>query len=95
MTNKRLTKILAPIFIGATLFSSMPYLTGCGRQNEPEFNESYQIKRGDTLWNIVKKNNNYTEIDPRKVIYDIREENNIDKVGNLQPGQEIKLPDYQ
>ena len=95
MKNKKLTKILAPIFIGATLFSSMPYSTGCGRQNEPEFNETYQIQKGDTLWNIVKKNDNYTEFDPRKVIYDIREGNNIENPGKIRPGQRIKLPDYE
>jgi LysM repeat protein len=49
--------------------------------------ETYVVKQGDTLWSIAKR---YTDGDPRKLIYEIRELNNITPV--IRPGQEIKIP---
>lgn len=48
------------------------------------------VKSGDTLWAIVKNNcTNYNDI--RKVIYDIKDLNNISS--DITPGQKIMIPD--
>lgn len=47
----------------------------------------YTVKEGDTLWSIARE---YTEGDPRKLIYEIRESNNITPI--IYPGQEILVP---
>lgn len=50
--------------------------------------ETYVVKQGDTLWSIAKKTN--PDKDPRKVIFEIREINNITPI--IYPGQEILIP---
>lgn len=50
------------------------------------------IKEGDTLWSIVNLYNK-KNMDPRKMISDIKRLNNLDDV-ILQPGQKIKIPEY-
>ena len=89
--QSKLTKLLMPAIAGITL-ACTPYISGCDKK--PEFNQTYEIKSGDTLWDIATENQRYQNMNPHKVIYDIKEKNNIDNVGNLQSGQEIKLPEY-
>lgn len=48
------------------------------------------IEKGDTLWSIVKSFQQ-NEIDPRKVINQIKKINDLKNVV-LQPGQTIKVP---
>lgn len=61
---------------------------------EITYKEDYIIK-GDTLWSIaeneVNTNNYYKNKDIRKVMYEIKELNNI-KNENLEIGQKIIIP---
>lgn len=50
---------------------------------------TYYVESGDTLWEIAEKNN-VNNKDVRKLIYEIRELNNIDS--NLYIGQQIIIP---
>lgn len=50
---------------------------------------TYYVKSGDTLWEIADSNN-INNKDLRKLIYEIRELNDIDS--NLFIGQEIIIP---
>lgn len=50
---------------------------------------TYYVESGDTLWEIAEKNN-VNNKDVRKLIYEIKEINNIDTM--LYIGQEIKIP---
>lgn len=45
---------------------------------------------GDTLWKIAAQNN-ASKIDIRKLIYEIREINNLESA-NIFPGQELVVP---
>lgn len=48
------------------------------------------IEEGDSLWNIAKENNPNGE-DVRKIVYEIREINNIENEW-IKPGDVIKIP---
>ena len=48
------------------------------------------IKKGDTLWSIVKTYQT-NEVDPRKLINQIKRINNLENA-LLHPGQTIKVP---
>lgn len=50
---------------------------------------TYYVESGDTLWEIAEKNN-VNNKDVRKLIYEIKELNNIDTM--LYIGQEIIIP---
>lgn|SRR5690554_3001448 len=50
------------------------------------------IKKGDTLWSIVNMYNT-KNMDPRKMISEIKKLNNLDDVV-LQPGQKLMIPEY-
>jgi nucleoid-associated protein YgaU len=49
-----------------------------------------QVKKGDTLWKLVKENYTGTQ-DIRKVIYDVRKINNLESSA-ITPRQWIKIP---
>ena len=55
------------------------------------------INKGDTLWSIaeeeIRNNPYYKDEDVRKVIYEIRELNNL-KTSDLIEGVQIKIPVY-
>lgn len=55
--------------------------------------QEYTIKQGDTLWDIINKHSEYDSHNKWKVIDHIKNLNEI-KSGNLQPGQEIDMPQY-
>lgn len=48
------------------------------------------VQKGDSLWNIAKENNTNGE-DVRKMVYEIREVNNI-KNEWIKPGDVLKIP---
>ncbi|HLS54059.1 MAG TPA: LysM peptidoglycan-binding domain-containing protein [Tissierellaceae bacterium] len=50
----------------------------------------YQIKKGDTIWNIALKYKP-DKYDVRKMVYDIKEYNQLDNY-YLYPGDTIKVP---
>jgi LysM repeat protein len=52
--------------------------------------EIYTVQPNDTLWKIAE---GYTDGDPRELIYQIKQLNNIGSV--IQPGQELKIPANQ
>ena len=70
------------IIISITAFSQ-------SNQTPAEF-ETIIVEPGETLWQIARENYNPQE-NLRKVIYEIRETNDLDNV-ILNPGQELKLP---
>ncbi|WP_054870220.1 LysM peptidoglycan-binding domain-containing protein [Caloranaerobacter sp. TR13] len=51
-----------------------------------------EVKAGDTLWNIAKKNNSKKE-DIRKLVYKIMELNDLE-TAKIKPGDIIKVPIY-
>ena len=51
---------------------------------------SYEVRPGDTLWQIATEQYDET-LDPRAVVYEIREENGLDGA-LLQPGATLTLP---
>lgn len=51
-----------------------------------------EVKAGDTLWDIAKKNNSGKE-DVRKLVYKIMKLNNLD-TAKIKPGDIIKVPVY-
>jgi LysM repeat protein len=51
----------------------------------------HTVEQGQTLWEISKKY--YPNKDPREIIYDVKQLNNIDSI--IYPGQQIMLPDYK
>lgn len=54
----------------------------------------YQVKSGETLWGIVKKEYNLTSCkDIANVIKNIEKANNLKNVNIIQPNQKLKLPD--
>ncbi|WP_050748611.1 cell division suppressor protein YneA [Halothermothrix orenii] len=57
--------------------------------NKVEF-KKITVKSGQTLWSIANKYNSYNE-DPRKMVYKIKQINNLDK-SIIQPGQQILIP---
>jgi len=93
--KRQLTKILTPVVIGITLFTSS--LTGCYNP-EPYFGEAntYIAKKGDNFWNIAKmyleENQEYNSIDFQEMLLDIREKNGWN---GPQKGQKIYLPEYK
>lgn len=52
----------------------------------------FTVQEGDTLWSIVKSLE-LNNIDPRKMISEIKKNNNLDDVV-LQPGQKIMIPEF-
>lgn len=48
------------------------------------------VLEGDTLWKIASENNPY-ELDIRKVIYDLKKQNNL-KNADIYPGQLLVVP---
>ena len=51
-----------------------------------------EVKAGDTLWGIAKKNNTGKE-DIRKLVYKIMKINNLE-TAKIKPGDIIKVPIY-
>ncbi|SHH89975.1 LysM domain-containing protein [Caloranaerobacter azorensis DSM 13643] len=51
-----------------------------------------EVKAGDTLWDIAKRNNSGRE-DIRKLVYKIMKLNNLD-TAKIKPGDIIKVPIY-
>jgi LysM repeat protein len=48
------------------------------------------VYKGDTIWSLAAKHKS-DSIDIRKLVYEIREENNL-KTANIYPGQQLVIP---
>ncbi|NLJ84016.1 MAG: LysM peptidoglycan-binding domain-containing protein [Halanaerobiaceae bacterium] len=68
------------------------FLTISTKGSKPIVYKNITIKEGDTLWSIVREYND-KEMDPRKMISEIKKINNLKDVV-LRPGQTIKVPEF-
>lgn len=80
-----LIAILALSIILIALFS----LISSGQNSNNFIN--HEIKNGESLWSIASQYYNKSNVDLRKVIYKIKEINNIDSAV-INPGQELIIP---
>ncbi len=84
LRRKRAAAILVLLFLA---------LGACGAlgQSEPEY-DTYQrlVRQGDTLWDICERVNGNRE-DVRDIIYRTQSENNIEKAGEIRPGQILTI----
>ena len=51
---------------------------------------NYTVEYGDTLWDIAADHR--TDMDIRKVIWDIKQVNDLPNDKHIQPGDELKIP---
>ena len=58
------------------------------KASQVQLYQIYVVKSGDTLWDIAKQ---YTRGDPRELIYQIRQSNNL-STSIIYAGQELKIP---
>ncbi len=63
-------------------------VTASNQAEEPHY---VVVSRGDTLWSIAQsiEGSNYT--DPRKLVYNLREMNNLSS-NTIYPGQKLLVP---
>lgn len=87
MKRKKLFLIAVICIVSSFTIISTSFMNYTKKKEKIQKYETYVVKQGDTLWSIAKR---YTDGDPRKLIYEIRELNNITPV--IRPGQEIKIP---
>lgn len=59
-------------------------------RNRTDLFIEYIVRDGDTLWKIACEK--YPDVDPRKAVYIIREENEIEDVRGLRAGDSIWIP---
>lgn len=85
MKRKKLLFIIAICIVSSFTIISIKNRTYAFK--EEKIYIKYTVQEGDTLWSIAKK---YTDEDPRKLIYEIREVNNITPM--IYPGQTIEIP---
>lgn len=90
MNNKSLVAntilVVIIVILGGTILTG---ITQC-LHHQPEVIGTYQVKKGDTLFTIVKKN--YGEqVNVGEKVYELKEVNHIDDAGMLTPGQSIEL----
>lgn len=63
---------------------------GKAAESNPNQYITVTVYPGDTIWSLAAKNNP-DNIDIRKLVYNIREENNL-KSANIYPGQQLNIP---
>lgn len=80
----------AAVIIGLSLlFVSIFSLIGAG-ENSSNFIK-HEIKTGESLWSIAADYHNTNSVDLRKIIYKIKQINNID-TAVITPGKELIIP---
>ena len=100
-SNNLLLILTLLITLSMTIFYFSPSILSGGKILNGNFNndsmaqlnfetERVIVKNGDTLWNLAKKYYG-TKTDLRKVIYEIKEINNMSN-SDIRPGQQIKIP---
>ncbi|KRQ86024.1 Cell division suppressor protein YneA [Caloramator mitchellensis] len=87
MLKKKLLFILAICIVSSFTIISIMNRTYATKKEKNLKYETYVVQAGDTLWNIAKK---YTDKDPRRLIHEIREHNNITPL--IYEGQVIEIP---
>lgn len=89
--NKRINwlEVFFCIMISALIILAFWAGIRAGREEYTGKYQSYTVIAGDTVYSIAKDLN--TNEDLNKVIYKIRQDNNIKDCGNLQIGTELKI----
>lgn len=83
-----LTAVVGVILL-SILFISIFSLIGSG-ENSSNFIK-HEIKSGESLWSIAAHYYDSNNVDLRKIIYDIKQINNIDSAV-ISPGRELIIP---
>lgn len=91
--KKRFIIFLSTVLTIILLFISIHFKGNKAYSTKYNYKGNYvqlKIKQGDTIWSIAIENmpKNY---DVRKMVYDIKQLNNIDDA-QIQPGDLIKIP---
>lgn len=86
---KRKSIVVAFLVLFALLNISMVCTAMAGGTEKNHYIE-VKVRSGDTLWELAK-DYSQPQQDVRKLIYEIREVNNLTCV-DLKPGQTIKIP---
>lgn len=90
--NNKFSKLI--IFLTAVLILSLLitvfYTLISFSENTNNFRK-HEIKKGESLWSIAAKYHNSNSVDLRKVIYKIKNLNNIDSAV-ITPGKKIIIP---
>ena len=100
-SNNLLLILALLITLSMTIFYFSPSILSGGKILNGNFNndsmtqsnieiESVVVQNGDTLWNLARRYYG-TKTDLRKVIYEIKEINNMNN-SDIRPGQQIKIP---
>lgn len=87
MKKKGFTLLAILVATSTVISISTSFMNYTSKKEKIQRYETYVVQQGDTLWSIAKK---YTEGDPRKLIYEIREHNKITPI--IREGQVIEIP---
>ena len=91
-SNNKFSKLLT--FLAAVLILSLLitvfYSLISFSENTDNFRK-HEIKKGESLWSIAAKYHNPNSVDLRKIIYEIKNLNNIDSAV-ITPGEKIIIP---
>jgi LysM repeat protein len=85
----RLITAAAVVLVLSLIFVSIFSLIGAG-ENSSNFIK-HEIKHGESLWSIAAHYYDSNNVDLRKIIYQIKQVNNIDS-SVINPGKELIIP---
>ena len=90
--NNKFSKLLSflVVVLILSLLITVFYTLISFSENTNNFRK-HEIKKGESLWSIAAKYHNSNNVDLRKIIYEIKNLNNIDSAV-ITPGEEIIIP---